>query len=103
MKRCSRCGIENDAANNFCSSCGLKLSGTPSPGFNPRQEELPSDPHETEPEPRSRRKTVLLAIIAMLLLGCVGFFIWALTPAGQGQMSEFATWAAREATRQSAS
>lgn len=103
MKRCPRCGTENDETNNFCSSCGLNLPGTPSPATSPHREETPSDPHMGEPKPRSRGRTVVLAIIAVLLLGCVGFFVWALTPAGQGQMSEFATWAAREATRQSAS
>ncbi len=52
---------------------------------------------------RSRWLTGCLAIIALLLLLCVGFFVWSLTPTGQEQLSEFATWAAREATEQAGS
>lgn len=56
--------------------------------------------------PRRKRSpwlTGCLAAIAVMLLLCVGFFVWGLTPTGERQLSEFGTWAAREVTEQARS
>lgn len=94
MRHCPRCGIANDPRSNFCLNCGLDLrpAGTSD-----------NDTRPPERRRRSRWVTVTLAVIAVVLLGCVTFFVWALTPGGQREMGEFATWAANEATRQAGS
>ena len=101
VPRCPRCEGENEPQNNFCWRCGLALhdaSGLEAAG--PIGQSSATAESET-PAPRARWVTFTLATTALILLACVGFFVWALTPGGQEQMSEFATWAADEATRQS--
>ncbi|MGI8643905.1 MAG: hypothetical protein ACR2LS_07290 [Thermomicrobiales bacterium] len=100
MKRCPRCGRANEAEANFGFHCGLDLRGSRTVDRGGDQAGLETEPDEVAPKARSRWVTVTLAVIATVLLACVAFFVWALTPAGQGQMSDFATWAANEATRQ---
>ncbi|HEV2109412.1 MAG TPA: hypothetical protein VGR16_14220, partial [Thermomicrobiales bacterium] len=99
-----------------CYSCGMDLrraevaTGEVSPrtaawGMSP-SEVTPVEPRVAEEPARRKRSpwlTGCLAVIALLLLLCVGFFVWGLTPTGQEQLSELGTWAAREATEQAGS
>lgn len=112
MVICPRCGSENDTGSNFCHYCGTDLRGARSEGINDTQQEsIPSrdewnrpgmETPRVEPEKRRRSPRLVgcLTFIAVLLLLCVAFFVWGLTPTGQEQFRELGTWAAREATKQ---
>jgi uncharacterized membrane protein YvbJ len=111
---CPRCGSENDAGSNFCHHCEVDLRQAPpgrtdSTNLQPTQRDF-WDSSATEAEhaeaPRRKRSpwiTGCLAAIAVMLLLCVGFFVWGLTPTGEQQLSELGTWAARQATEQAGS
>ncbi len=99
VQSCARCSTANEDRNSFCRHCGQRLSQD-EPHYPGNSAPEPAGDHvDSDSTPRSRGVVVALAIVAMLLLGCVSFFVWALTPGGQTQMGEFATWAAKEATR----
>lgn len=114
MVTCPRCGSENDAGSSFCHYCGMDLrqpvtGQMGSPDVQPTRPDV-WDSSATESVPREsvRRKrspwlTGCLAVIAVTLLFCVGFFVWGLTPTGEEQLSEFGTWVARQATEQAGS